>query len=1209
MSKIALLLLMTGAASAQQSEASRPSPDGARNGLSAMLRGATDEALANLKNAPSAAAAYARGVLLQETGELDLAQLAQIDALDRASRQADAAPAALAAARRLDTLAGEAPGERKAGIAARLGKLDAAKLPSEVRRRVLLLRAGYVRRDGDEKGARELEAQAGCPQRWRIAGPFGRLPHLDLDTAFPIDSGLGTVETRLAPTRGCSVTIDGPQARSGVVYAGGWLQMPKSGSVTIGVDGDGWFRVFVDGQPLPDSATRGRDERRYPPRVRMTTVELPSGWHEVVFKLAASGGRSEQRLVVFDSANLGAKFSDEPHAAPRAKSPPKTAAWQPTPGNGALAALLDVEQALAVGDGDAGEAGIAKLRSSAPKFALTGLLAAQVALTDETRPVNFAHDRSRAFVEQALAAEPRLVRARNLRAQMALASDRPREALVRLAEAPPSRYWRFAFSRYQAYQARGWAHESDAALDEAAKLAPDVCPVLSAVASMRKQHGDIKGALVAAARAAVCDGGSDELAEELREAHDLPRAISEYERLLALEPAHESWRSGYAEALLAGGRYADAAKQLGDLAARHPRSTQYHRQLADARMALGDVAGARRALEDGLAETPESAELARALEALCDGKGCGGVDDFRVDGRTIIAEWLKRPDRPTAPAVVVLDRTVVRVFPTGARLTLTHNIIQVLAKSGIDKWGEVQVPDGADLITLRTIKKDGSTREPEDISGKETISAPDLEVGDFVEFEYLEPAAPPAAFPGGFLGERFYFGSFDAPLWRSELVLATPHKMPVVLDRRGGAADAAPVQNARGLDVRMFTRRDCDQVFAEPASVPHAEYLPSVRPGGNVSIVGWRDFLRDSLTGVRRGNDELRAVAARETRGLTSPADKVAALNRWVRKNIKGAGLLAEPATHILARGEGNRLTILAALLDAAQVPSAIWLSRAATDAQLDGPLPDLEAWDEPVLAVDVGKPQPLFVEARYRHAAEGLLSTEVRGQRALVLEPGALRIAQLPDGADDLRKVVLKAKVDKDGAGVVEVEETLRGLSAVTWREALDKLEADRVRPQFETVTLARYFPGSTLKDLQWEHANDDARDFVVRYRFTCPQLLRKDGDQLVVAAPFPAMLTRRYVGVSKRAAAMYVEYVPHNVLEARFELPKERPNLFVPPPIVLNGIGNFRQTVDMKNGVLNVDSTFDLPRQRVAPEKYPAFIQFAVGVDRAETRAAEIR
>ena len=36
---------------------------------------------------------------------------------------------------------------------------------------------------------------------------------------------------------------------------------------------------------------------------------------------------------------------------------------------------------------------------------------------------------------------------------------------------------------------------------------------------------------------------------------------------------------------------------------------------------------------------------------------------------------------------------------------------------------------------------------------------------------------PPAALPGGFLAERFYFASYDAPLYRSEYLIATPPGM------------------------------------------------------------------------------------------------------------------------------------------------------------------------------------------------------------------------------------------------------------------------------------------------------------------------------------------------------------------------------------------------------------------------------------------------
>ena len=42
-------------------------------------------------------------------------------------------------------------------------------------------------------------------------------------------------------------------------------------------------------------------------------------------------------------------------------------------------------------------------------------------------------------------------------------------------------------------------------------------------------------------------------------------------------------------------------------------------------------------------------------------------------------------------------------------------IVRVQNKDGIDKFGEVTIPEGADVLLLRTVKADGSTREPEEI--------------------------------------------------------------------------------------------------------------------------------------------------------------------------------------------------------------------------------------------------------------------------------------------------------------------------------------------------------------------------------------------------------------------------------------------------------------------------------------------------------------
>ena len=209
------------------------------------------------------------------------------------------------------------------------------------------------------------------------------------------------------------------------------------------------------------------------------------------------------------------------------------------------------------------------------------------------------------------------------------------------------------------------------------------------------------------------------------------------------------------------------------------------------------------------------------------------LDGFRVDGRAAIRAFEEAADAATpAPAVMVLDRAVMRVFPSGAAMTLTHEIVRVDSKDAIDAWGEIAVPAGAEILTLRTHKRDGSTREPEEIAGKETISAADLAIGDYVEWELLETHAPSAAFAPGFLADRFFFQSFDAPMARSELVLVVARRAGARA-RRAAPARRAPQRRAWRADGARVTSFVGDRTFRScspsGSAVPAIEYVPSVR--------------------------------------------------------------------------------------------------------------------------------------------------------------------------------------------------------------------------------------------------------------------------------------------------------------------------------------------------------------------------------------------
>jgi hypothetical protein len=247
------------------------------------------------------------------------------------------------------------------------------------------------------------------------------------------------------------------------------------------------------------------------------------------------------------------------------------------------------------------------------------------------------------------------------------------------------------------------------------------------------------------------------------------------------------------------------------------------------------------------------------------------------------------------------------------------------------------------------------------------------------------------------------------------------------------------------------------------------------------------------------------------------------------------------------------------------------------------------------------------MLDPRYRHSPAGFVTPLLRGVAALRLTPGPHQPAKVEVDNPDDRKMEIDASLALDGSAEVTVREKLRGWPAVEWREALEKLQPDRVRPEFEQRTLGFYFPGATLKDLRWSGQDDDDAPFTVEYKFRSPQLARRVGRHLVLPAPYPALLGRRYVGVAERKTPLSVDYASPTAIQAEIALPPGV-DVQLPPEAKADGFGSFEQRAERTDGGLRLRARFAMPRVRVQPDKYREFVDFATRVDRAEARAAEI-
>src|SRR5205823_290599 len=112
-----------------------------------------------------------------------------------------------------------------------------------------------------------------------------------------------------------------------------------------------------------------------------------------------------------------------------------------------------------------------------------------------------------------------------------------------------------------------------------------------------------------------------------------------------------------------------------------------------------------------------------------------------------------------------------------------------------------------------------------------------------------------------------------------------------------------------------------------------------------------------------------------------------------------------------------------------------------------------------------------------------------------------------------------------------------------------------------------------------------------------------------LVLPAPFPAQLGKRYIGVAARKTPLLVDYAPPTHVHARIAVP-ERMVASLPPPVRAEApFGLFEQAASSGAGAVELDARFAMSDARLQPGDYRSIVDFAQRVDRAEAKALEIR
>lgn len=1087
---------------------------------------------------------FADGVLSAQRGEFERCMRALIATIEAGRTSDDPLGSALAeaAVAKVILLRGDVEGFDEAfSRVIEHVREDRGRLSAEASFKILETAVRWARERGDAQAEARWVAASGCVTGWSVVGPFGPLPLLRFDEHLgPDDPGplagryaLGDGRAASAPytvrARGCAANLGRGATLTGVLYANTDFTLDAAQDVVLRVESPNLYTALVDGVRV---AT-------VDPRVRATgpgstaAMHLAAGTHTLRIKIGSEFHAPLVIAALTDPAGRPVARFSAPRAAAHA-SPPVAHRTAVSPAD---SAYLDeasmpsdpftryalAELAFARRNPVAARELLRPLATAEAPTPTTLIAWGAAAQADPFVTASTGRDRARRAFEGAQQGDPRAYYPVLQLARLAAEDERGDEALTRMREA----HQRFANNPEvdsdlaDRLMQRNWDGEARALLDAARRQLPSACWPVRMLLSLAQRHGDGQLEHSLSTELSRCDALSDVPASTAARLRRYTEAAQAFDRLLDADPEGRGLRRALMELDRSRGRFREALERGDALLPQMPEDDALRADMADLHLAQGHRSAAQAVLDQALSERP--AELASLFRLRSFLSGIEDLEPWRLDGRAVLRAFEASGRRYDASAVLVLDYTVRRNYADGSALELTHNIIRVQSREGVEAYGEFSLPNGASLLGIRTLKQDGRVLLPEEIAGKDTLSLPELRPGDAVEFEYVRVLPQSDVAPGGFVSDRFFFRGFEVPYDRSEYTLVVPAAMRLTLDPRGPAPAVEETEHG-ALRQYRWRVRESDRLTPEPSSVAAREFIPSVAAGANATWLHFVNALRARLSDL----DVVDPEAVRLTRSIVGDAPtrsaRLAALHRWVTGNIQqeGAGTPFESAPRMLSARAGHRTRVLCYMAKIAEIPCEIALVRQGIADSTPSDLADDDTFQSLMLRVQTEDGER-FVTAADSNAPLDYMPPAIAGGEAMLLTAGAPR-TRLPAfrAESHQRLLTVELRLLPNGSAEAEVEERLRGYAATGARQVMRRLDAANRDRQFEAY-VGGMVAGASLRELRVEGTNNPQEDMVFRYRFTAPGVATRNGDRLVFDGIFHADAATAYAQSPTRTAPLW--------------------------------------------------------------------------------------
>lgn len=1094
---------------------------------------------------------------------------------------------------------------------------------------------------GREPDHARILLEMGVVQQAALVGPYSPWHRLAFDEPLPAekDGGLpakasgpfGTLEPRPLSFPDGRLTLSGEPSTGDIYLMVSDLEVPESADYLIRGLSSSTYKLYLDGALLFER--RGFEAPQS--TVAEEGVHLVKGRHRLLVKLLKEERTPTLGVTV---ARVDGKPSGVRSELPR----PGAVRWGGLsrvripfsyPRAEALAFALqpDAGEALshylAAWDGMNRDRDGAKRQATLASDALSGpataFLRAAVTLGDRSIPTRIAQGRATRDVDATLEKDKGHVEALLTRAALAMEDGRLTEAAEwikqgRAAHEPVSAPLLLLQARVEL--ALGIEAQAEQSLLAALKAEPGLCEALALRYDLARRRDAVALSDALLSELKGCPDPWIREAEHRRARGDLAEARTLWLKARERDPSRVDLALRLAELDAAQRQYGPAIGLLESMRKTWPRDVAILKRLGDLYESAAKPREALATREAALEVDGGDLTLRRSVWRAKTGREL--LEEQAISTEAAFAGYRPQPGEEDSPYAHVLDAAATQVFPDGSMVDRVHLIQKALDGAGVAEIAEVEIPAGAQVLTLRTLKADGQKLEPEAIEGKDTISLPAVQVGDSVEIEYL--LAHPARGPSqpGFTAASFYFQIARSPNHWSTYTVVAPEGTGMQIDAHGVAP--APIAHRNGQELFTQEAKQVPPFIPEPnGPATPAEFLPFVTVGaGERGIEGTLAEYADSTAEGGQRTFEVERFA-RAAGGALDGEAAVRAVFGAVTEKIAGrdAGL-GVSASASLAQERGSRLWLLKASLEALGFPTRLVAVRTFAADPTPYRFPNPALYTYVCLRVSVGE-RMVWLDPLIRYAPFGELPETARGREAFLLpEPARagqparpLERTKTPEGHPvPPKQISLQLALSETGALSGSADEIYSGFEAAQLGEALESISPEQ-RSQALQGALAQYFNGANLSGLEVAWERKPGSPLRVHYRFSVDRFARQENGKWVLPpVTFPALLGRRYVQLSRRETPLVVDSTERIQTTATLSLPRGfKLSSPVPEIKVLSEFGGFvrrEKELSVKNdkaaagSSVSIEEDYRLGVARVEPSRYEAFADFAGEVDLAQSR-----